>query len=327
MNPVLNKYESSPKQSLRPQYTLNEYETLLNQGNLASPFSLARKLEKIELNNDEQSRLTTAGRRILWHDNTGFGYVSSSSMHNGAQELKVVSYIARCFQERKTNPAQPVIVSIDDFYRFIPGRASLVAKTQIFDEIAQEQNPEQDFAIILTGFSDSEIFTREILESIPTQNKAGLDVSETTPFGRELLDFATNQLQLLMEETKGDLNATLHELTKAGGSPEEDAKLLLVTGLLLQDRQTWQKLWYEGRKKGTSLYIVAPMSFHDAMNRLNLGWGHGVTDYSYRASCSLGNEGEPPLEDGVKLKNYHDQGLSSQEFQRRVEPILNKFKK
>ncbi len=286
------------------------------------------KLKGVSLSEDEENRLEIVGRRIIWQeDNKGFGYLSSSSKHDREKEAKAAFFIARCFQE-KENGVKPLVLLIDDIYAFIPETASLVYKTQIFDKIASEQNPREDFAIILTGFSDSEIFTQEILEQVPTQNNAGLGPGKETPFGQDLMEFATGQLRLLIEEEKGDLKAVLGKIvgTKKG-YPEEDGKLLLATGLLLQDIQVWQNLWYESKKKGTMLYIVAPMSFHDAMNRLNLGWGHGGIDYSTRASNSLGNEDAPPLEDGVELKNYHYQGLSSEEFKGRIEPILNIFKK
>ena len=66
------------------------------------------------------------------------------------------------------------------------------------------------------------------------------------------------------------------------------------------------------------------------MNRLNLYWGHGPIDYRVRASNMLGNLDEPLLEDKleseVELRDYHSQGLPLEEFQRRIEPILNQLK-
>ena len=66
-------------------------------------------------------------------------------------------------------------------------------------------------------------------------------------------------------------------------------RLLLATSLLLTDKQLWQSLWYEGRPRGTPLFIITSQAFHDAMNRLNRSWGHGGVDYKYRANCSLGD--------------------------------------
>lgn len=324
---MVNEFKSDHEQSNWIEPILTEYRNLLKWGNLdtaSCPF--ITELKRIELSEYEKKKLRIVGMKILLRKrNGGIGYLSSSSEHRRDKELKATLYITQCFRE-KDNPVQPIVVSIDEFYRFIPGNSSLVGKTQIFNEIAEKQNIEQDFALILSDFSGSNIFTQEILEQVPTQNNAGLDIREQTPFGNNLLEFATNQLPLLIKETKGDLNAVLRKIVGTEDW-QEDAKLLLVTGLLLQDRQTWQNLWYERKEKGTPLYIVAPMNFHDAMNRLNLSWGHGVIDYRYRASCSLGDKDEPPLEDEIELKNYHEQGLSLEEFKRRIEPILNQFKK
>lgn len=319
--------EFSPDQEDRRDLLIDEYNVLLNQGNLdQSPIPFVKELRELKLSKDEEERLE--GARMWIHgcdDNKGIGYLSSSSKHDRTQEEKTALFIARCFKERK-NPVRPLVLLIDNFYRFMPWRPSLVRKTLTFDEIASEQNPGQDFAIILTGFSDSEIFTQETLEQVPTQKNAGLELFAHTQFGKDLLEFANGQLPLLMKEARGDLKAVLGKIVGTTGWPEEDGKLLLVTGLLLQDGQMWQSLWYEGKRKGTPLYIVAPMSFHDAMNRLNLAWGHGKLDYSYRASSSLGSWNEPPLEDGVKLENYHKQGPSAQEFKRRINPILSQIK-
>lgn len=306
-------FEPKTEQTLYPQFLIDGYRALLERRRL--------KVEDVELSEEEERRLQIIRRRIIWQDkNKGIGYLSASARH----EKKAADFIARCFQERNVTP---LVVPIDNFYKFIPGNPSLVSKTLIFNDMAQEMNPGEEFAIILTGFSDSKIFTQNVLDQVPTQENAGLNISATTPLGKDLMFFARKKLPLLIGTKKGDLNEVIREIVQTTDSPEEDVRLLLVTGLLLQDRQTWQSLWYEEKEKGTPLYIVAPMSFHDAMNRLNMTWGHGGTDYSYRASSSLGNYDEPPLEDGVKLTNYLDQGTSAEEFQRKIEPILARLKK
>lgn len=292
------------------------------------------KLNEVNLTDDEERRLKRLGLKIKYSvidgRNKGHGYISSSSGYDKEKELKLVSYVARCFRE---GGVQPVVVSIDEFYRFYPVRLSLVRKTLTFDRIAENQQPEQDFAIILTGFTESAIFTQQILDQVPYQPNAGLDVSsERTQFGNDLLMFAARKLPSLIKKENGDLSAVLETIMKTGNFPEEDARLLLVTGLLLQDIQAWQDLWYEqkaweGKKpKGTSLYIVAPKSFHDAMNRLNIHWGHIAVDYRYRAANSLGNADEPPLEDTDVETRYYKQGISGEEFQRRIGPILDRLK-
>jgi hypothetical protein len=320
---MTNQFEYRPEQSKYPEHIYREYEELLSLGSLdTSPLEFVRELKEIKLSDDERYKLEIVGMRILLQDvNKGIGYLSSSSGYNREKELKAAYYIAKCFS-KKNNPAQPVIVTIDGFYRFVPGNLSLVGKTLIFNEVATQQSPGRDFALILTDFTGSNIFTQKILEQIPTQDNAGLNIYKITPFGEKLLKFAKKQLPLLMVQEKGDLNAVLKRIIGGGDVQEENAKLLLATGLLLQDCQTWQNLWYESRGKGTPLYIVAPMIFHDAMNRLNLSWGHGAIDYNYRANCSFGAHNEPLFEDKVELRIYSEQGLRAKEFEERIGPLL-----
>ncbi|MCB9800610.1 MAG: hypothetical protein H6773_00305 [Pseudomonadales bacterium] len=324
---MINQFEDF-KTSRWPEHILSEYRAILDQGILElSSLENVRQLKDLSLTEHEEERLQSVGRIILWSDeNRGFGYLSSSVNHDRKKERMTARYIADCFQA-KESPVQPIIVLVDDFYHFCPGNPSLVSKTQIFDEIAVEQLPSQDFAIVLSGFTESRIFTQSALKQVPYQDNAGLELGKITQFGNELLYFASNGLRSLIEKNNGNLDAVLKQMSEAGNFPEDDVRLLLVTSLLLQDMQKWQNLWYESRKKGTPLYIVAPMSFHDAMNRLNFEWGHGGLDYRYRASNSLGNHDEPPLENNVTTENYYNQGLSSNDFQRKVSPILEKFKK
>lgn len=317
----------SNTQSRYPEYLIDEYRRFLDQQNLdnsSNPFVIG--LKDKTLTEDEKKRLQRIERMILsLRVNKGFGYMSSSSNHNSEKEKKTTLFISNCFQE-KTNPAQPLVVTIDEFYEFIPRKCSLVMKVVIFNDVATDQDPDQQFAIILTDFSNSKIFKQEILEQVPTQKNAGLRLDKETSFGKTLLKFARNQLPLLIEEENGNLVAVLERIIKITGREEKDVNLLLVTWLLLQDIQAWQTLWYENAKKGTPLYIVAPKSFHNAMNRLNLFSEHWWVDYSYRAWNSLGNEEQPLLEDDIDEFNYNEQGISSEEFQKRIEPILNKIR-
>lgn len=324
---MIDQIEGS-KTSPWSKHILSEYEAILDQGSLDRASSAyVRQMRDLNLSEDEKRRLQSAGKYILWsEENRGFGYLSSSVSHVREEEVRAARYIADCFKA-KESPVQPIVVLVDDFYHFIPGNPSLVSKTQIFDEIATEQQPSQDFAIILSGFTESRIFTQSTLKQVPYQGNAGIEPGKTTQFGNELLDFATKRLQSLIEENNGNLDVVLKQMSEAGNFPEDHVRLLLATSLLLQDMQKWQNLWYESRIKGTPLYIVAPMSFHDAMNRLNFGWGHGGLDYRYRASNSLGNNDKPPLENNVVTEEYYSQGLPSDDFQRKVGPILEKFKK
>ncbi|MCA9373223.1 hypothetical protein KC921_03965 [Candidatus Woesebacteria bacterium] len=318
-----DRLESATYKSRWPEQIVRGYKNLMAHGAPSGEF--AQTLSQVELSEDDRTRLRFAGLNILWTGELrGFGYLSSSVDYDLCKENKAAAYIAECFAQ-KEHPAQPVVVSIDDFYVFLPGTPSLVTKTQIFDEVAAEQQPAVDFAIVLSDFTRSKLFSQEILEQIPSQDNAGMNPYHQTHFGISFLHSAETQLVPLLLKSEGDLSAVVSDIRTVTDCSEEDAKLFLVTNLLLKDRQMWQNLWYEGKAKGTPLYIVAPMSFHDAMNRLNLNWGHGGTDYNYRAKNSLGSNNNPPLDDGVEVSRYHEQGLSATAFSKRMQPILNAF--
>ena len=130
-----------------------------------------------------------------------------------------------------------------------------------------------------------------------------------------------------MEEEKHDLDAVLKRVIGTRSVPEEDAKLLLATGLLYENARLWQGLWAnkndDETKDNVPLYIVAPLSFHNAMKRIS----QDGDDFFNRASNSLGANDTPPLEDvpRAKLEKYHrKQGLSAAEFEKRIKPLLEK---
>ncbi|MDD2656027.1 MAG: hypothetical protein PHQ18_00435 [Patescibacteria group bacterium] len=270
---------------------------------------------------------------ILAERNNGFGYLSSSAEYDRKTEQKTASLIANFFQERgeiKQEKTTPIFVTIDDFYKLMPDlKPSFVAKARIVDSIASLQKPNEACTLILTGFTDSKIFTEETLEQVPTQEQAGLYTKKETEFGKNLLKFAEKLLPKIISAKNGNLNEVLNFLTDNATFTEQDAKLLLATALLLQDIHQWQDLWYERMTNKAVFYIVAPQPFHDAMNRLNMNWGHGLTDYDNRASITFGAHNTSPLEKiddeeqvaGNKLKK----GLEMQEFERRIAPILNRF--
>lgn len=315
---------------MREKYKqLNDYEWLLEQSRVHYEYleDLVKELKdqyEALLRNDE---LNIAGRAITWHErNIGFGYISSSSTYDRNKEHMVTKYIADCFKN-KENPAEPVIVKIDDFYKFFPGNPSIVGKVRIFDCIVQEQNSKKNYAIIITDFTGSKIFTEEIINQVPYQENAGLDPFQPTDLGKCLYHFAMYDVVLakMLENKKGDLGAVLDHIVDISKCPREDAQLLLVVSLLMQDKINWQNLAYEWTEKGTPLYIVAPMNFHDAMRRLNLQAIGTGDEYHFRASISYGAYHMPPLEDNVEIKEYYTQGLSHEEFEKRIKPILDKI--
>lgn len=244
--------------------------------------------------------------------NKGFGYLSSSQEHNREKEILCSAIIADSFKNRDLKTT-PLVVPIDNIYSFFPGNASLVYKTELFED----RKREGEYAIILTGITDSEIFTQKVLEQIPQQYNAGLDFFRgCSELGTKLYEFS-NGMDIVLERNNGSLKKTLEEIAEKGDL--EDAKLFLATNLLLQDKQTWQDLWYEKKGKGTPLYIVAPQTFHDAMNRLNLSWGHGTCDYNYRAT--FGGH-DAPVFGEYKAVPYEEQGLSADDFKTKVGRFL-----
>lgn len=253
--------------------------------------------------------------RFAGERNGGFGYCSTEDADSADAEAIVVDLIVGAFRDRNIIPIK---IDIDVFYGYAPRILSIVEKIRHFDTERQERGLPNRYAIVLTGFGESILFPTQALQSIPVQENAGLGILKNTEFGK-LLSHTSNMLVYAIEQ-HGSLNALLEHTCSRFG---EDGNLFLATCLLLQDRQTWQELWYEwtGSEGGTSLFIVAPPCFHDAMNRLNLSWGHGHTDYAYRAT--LGRSDQALSKDGEEPEPYHKQGLSSEEFERRMRPILN----
>lgn len=263
----------------------------------------------------------------------GFGYLSSSQNFDPDKELLWAAIISRSFRANNAFGATPLIIPIDTFYTFRPGILSLVDKTKMFnletkysEEIKKQFGEHPQFILILTGLTDSMIFNQQVLDQVPHQINAGLSIesgikSPDQEFTNKLGHFYRDELAYLFTEKQGRVDKVLERLAHRCKT-REDANLLLIAGLLLQDRQRWQNLWYENQAKGgTPLYIIAPYSFHQAMNRLNIFWGHGSIDYHYRASCSLGAYIQPPGED-IPYARLEEQGLSFEEFSSRVTPYL-----
>lgn len=244
----------------------------------------------------------------------GFGYISSSIQFDQEQEQLHAAIVAEAYEARGI---KPLIIPVDDYYRYTPGIVSLVGKTRSFNQDSLQEN--KAYSLILTGFTDSNIFTELKLNDVPTQEEAAMDRnSPDTNFSQKLHNL-TDNISYLMGEAQGNLHYLLdkYAITK---EKKEDLRLLLVTLLLLQDKQKWQNL---GRQFGnsTELVIVAPKPFHDAMNRLNITWGHGGLDYRRRAEESLFAIDQPLFQPESK-QSYADQGLKFQAFKGRVEESM-----
>lgn len=260
-------------------------------------------------------------RSILWcRNNKGIGYLGSSAAFDADRERLWSGAVARLFSAQDYHETVPLIIPVDTFYAYKPDIPSLVYKTVAFNNESAK-----NYTLILSGFTQSSFFTRELLESIPTQDHCGLGLGKVTEFGRAFDSFRRSRFK---QKLGPDLTSLVTLMAQNDPDKIEDARLLVCTCLLLSDGQAWQTLWYENSDKGTPLYIVAPRPFHDAMNRLNVCWGHGAMDYQYRALNSFGawepffDDKEDP-EGEVALMN---QGLSGDEFRRRITPLLESTK-
>lgn len=284
-------------------------------------------------------------KSVLWHGGiSGIGYLASSVHHDRDREVLWAAAVMEAFYLNDTTDWHPLIIPIDAFYSFVPGATSLVAKTQLFSSQMQRHQREalrdeqgHPYALILSGFSESRIFTEDTLLSVPHQREIGL-CEGGNPFTKctERLDkFASYDVGGLFKK-----HATVEGVMASIGKhahDSSDTRLLLAASLLLADRQTWQSLSYE-LHEGVPLYIVAPASFHDAMNRLNYSWGHGMRDYQYRSGMSLGAGNVPLIEnvgdslcvsqDDVRAHDFFSdgahfaRGLRQREFESRVGYLL-----
>ncbi len=286
---------------------------------------------------------------ILWSDTArsprGFGYLASSLESNAKREALWAALIIKTF--RKAN-CHPLVIPIDEFYRYVPSEPGLVAKTKILTNHRLYDSENKPHVVVLSNFSNSAVFDQATVGDVPTQENAGYKFTgerrpDFTRLAVKLDEFVsistTGGLSFILDSVEGKLEGVVEycvDTKEDSFNPrKDDGKLLIASSLLLSDKQMWQDLWYE-QSQGVPLYIVAPSTFHDAMNRLNRYWGHGargMSDYAYRASNSFGNRDEP-LFDTVKgdlkikgefeLSDYDIQGVPEKEFQRRVGYLLER---
>ena len=271
----------------------------------------------------------------------GFGYVASSFEHNKSMETLWAAIIAKAFIDSELN-FNPVVMPIDEYYQFMPSYLSIVGKTTEISRRKMRDNSGRPYTFVLTGFTDSAIFRQDVLEMIPNQYEIyGDSVTGRKPISvvKEFEEFSRYTTAELFVNNKGNLKGVIEALSNYG--KKDDAELLLCSTLLLHDQQMWQSLGYGGcKEEGVPLYIVAPFEFHEAMNRMNISWGHCPLDYNYRAHHSLRANGYPPISviDG-KLKQeieyleekkpelFYKKGIKGEEFETRIKPFLDKFPK
>ncbi len=247
--------------------------------------------------------------RIEWCGQSGHGYLASSLKSDFESEVLWTSVVVNAFSNAGF---QSVIFPIDDFYSYLPKVSGICQKLSCLTQDKLATEPQSKYAVILSDFSSSQVFTDNTLKLVPFQNNA------------ESFEFKNRAKYIcpLIGRT-GSLELSLSEITNMLGDSEEhkqNAQLLLCCSLLLDDAEAWQSLWYESQgNKGIPLFIVAPKLYHDAVNRLNYFCGHGVMDYEYRAGNKLGAHKVPIFDvvDGiVKTKKYFLELESNQMFER-----------
>lgn len=276
---------------------------------------------------------------------SGFGYLASSLEYDAEKETLWAGVAVDAFQKAGFHP---LVLPIDDFYRYIPDswrlmrpHTSLTFKVRQLSVEKMYDKQKKPYALVLTGFTQSKVFSATTINEIPHQDDAGFLYSHYTPFAKSLYEFSTKKFPLLLEQENGFLQHLFYSFAKKmPGVHDDDIRLLAATALMLVDGQSWQSLWHDG----IPLYVVAPKPFHDAMNRLNFCWGHGAMDYQYRAMHSLRANNYPVFEviDG-KFKTESDfrkefnrenyitspdpsmKGLDAKEFERRVKPLLDRL--
>lgn len=289
---------------------------------------------------DKAVKTVTAPLRISGSPR-GFGHVASSFEHNKSMETLWAAIIARAFMESELK-FHPIVIPIDEYYRFLPSYLSIVGKTTEISRNKMCDASGRPYAIILSGFTDSVMFKHDVLQEMPVQHEIyGCKVTGRKPMAmiQAFEKFCESTSTRIFEDNNGSAKSALEMLATAG--KKDDAALLLCSALLLQDSQRWQNLWYE-QKQGIPLYIVAPFHFHQAMTRMNAawGWGHTPSEYNYRAGCSLGDYWFPPINvvDGrIKgMMEYSEEetreliykkNINGAEFEARIKPILDKFPK
>lgn len=276
----------------------------------------------------------------------GFGYLASSSSRDPDVEALWTAIVAETWRRADYHP---IVLPIDQFYAYRANLdPSLVLKTRTFAFERSRDEQGRPYAFILSGVSESQLFTPEILAAIPYQEHAGIKCEQgifqsgENELGDRLLSFAWSDDHSGLTEAiskAGSLKGFLAELDQNLGNsdPREsfNARLLVATALLLQDGQTWKDLQYAERDEGVPLFVVAPDDFHRAVNRLNFRWSEAALDYLSSASGSLGASRSPLLNgtlsgSGVPtaLDQYEalkTEGLSREEFERVITPLLTRW--
>lgn len=239
----------------------------------------------------------------------GYGFLAPSFGVEKGAEVIATAAIAKAMSE---TGKRPLIMSFDDLYtELAPLQLSIVGKMKVLKDVLEERRERR--GVIVTGMSRSSLFTEEALRDVPSQDVLSQWAVSQAGAKQALAAVRVSApLILLPPSSTASERPAARALIQA--MPKKERDLLFATIMLTMDIQSWQDLWWENaKKKGPTLFIVAPTVFHAAMTRLNRSHGHGIEDYLLRVTypSSLFSptdqlaEVEPALPTGVNAEEFH----------------------
>ena len=249
----------------------------------------------------------------------GYGFLAPSFHVDASLEVTATAAIAKAMQESEK---KPLIVTFDEFYRDLARKqGSIVGKMKVLKALLETRK--ERYGVIVTGMSESTLFSESALNDVPTQQTFDrwlqTDDDAQEAFARCRIAVSDLFLRQIAEGALPRVDSVLAAMPKA------DRDLLFATLILSLDQQLWQDLWWEGQaKKGPTLFIIAPTVFHAAMVRFNQSHGHGHEDYLRRATYLSSGLFSPADRD---VQPELSQGVSLEEFQERVGAWMVKLAK
>lgn len=222
--------------------------------------------------------------QTAWFAQGWFWWYISSLEYDINQESQVARYFQRIFQQNTEFYEEPLVVSIDDFFND-DGRWDFSICNKVLKlNNKDRKEKKKSCPILLWWISESQLFTSDIINKLPSQ-----DIVDKNPLFIEFKELLERMLSIY---TFHDLTAILDILTEwwddSDNAKKVAAKIVLATFILSHDSNGWQNLWYEWHSSPNNwLIIIAPLSFHQAKNRLNKFWWHWGHDYSIRRTLPV----------------------------------------
>ena len=279
----------------------------------------------------------------------GIGYLTSSLHHNENVEAYWTAKVAKTLID---SGRHPLIISVDEAYLTSQATSVIVMAQKLTKLGYVKDSNGRNYVIVITGVSRSVLFTENILRQIPSREHLESSLA-AEPYFRALNGtLALNQSQVFFGKSMAENITKLAQLVKqkTGTSPDSECIKLWLQFYILNHDVDWQSLWYEYTDNsglGVPVYIVAPESFHSAIDRMHDNWTKSPHDYRYRSSHSLGGNIMPAIDsidekvmlsgelleylrpkqgdtpESSKLLNYPRRGISPQEFKRRTQHIVD----